>query len=253
MNRDTIPHYHPYYPIEHRHSGSRLPHNFFANLVLVDPRNTQMAPEIKFNAFGIPYIVEFKNISFRARSRSRSRTPPRRTTIVDRDSRCFSFIVVDRPPSFDDVVTDTASIASIATASSQTLAYPGEDTGEGEGLFIQFATHCGMHQKLSAMQLWRLKQRIATAVIAAGMDASPGTEKTDPMPAIPTLSRISYGSIRSDGSAPAPDDSPGALFRGTYGQVMTALQAAGLIVTPCKESGFDQGAHLEALGTRVLL
>lgn len=200
-----------------------------------------MAPEIKFSAFGIPYLVEFRNVSFRARSRSRSRTPPR-ATIVDRDSRCFSFILVDRPPSFDDAVTDTASIASIATASSQTLAYPGEDTGEGDGLFIQFATHCGMHQKLSAMRLWRLKQRIAKAVIAAGMDASPGTERTDPMD-MPTLSRMSYGSIQSDGSAPASDDSPGALFRGTYGQVMTALQAAGLIVTPCKESGFDQGAH----------
>ncbi|KZT72866.1 hypothetical protein DAEQUDRAFT_663600 [Daedalea quercina L-15889] len=200
-----------------------------------------MAPEIKFTAFGIPYVVEFKNVSFRVRSRSHS--PPPRNTIIDRDSRCFSFILVDRPPSIDD----TASIASIETASSQTLAYPGEDEGEGEGLFIQFATQRqGMHQKLSNMRLWRLKQRIAKAVLAAGMDASPGTEKLDPMD-VPTLSRMSYGSIRSDDSSPAPDGSPGALFRGTYGQVMTALQAAGLVATPCKESGFDQATRLGAL------
>lgn len=203
-----------------------------------------MAPEIKFNAFGIPYLVEFKNISFRARSRLRSRTP-RRATVIDRDSRCFSFILVDRPPGFDDAITDTASIASVvtaSTASSQTLAYPPENTSEGDGLFIQFATHHGMYQKLSAMRLWRLKQRIAQAVVAAGMDASPGTVRMDPMD-VRTLSRMSYGSIRSDGSVPAPDGSPGALFRGTYGQVMTALQAAGLVATPCKESGFDQGTH----------
>ncbi|KAH9936971.1 uncharacterized protein B0H18DRAFT_949984 [Fomitopsis serialis] len=179
-----------------------------------------MAPEVKFTAWGIPYLVEFKNVAFRARQRSRS--PPRVPTIA-RDSRCFSFILVDRPPSFDD----TTSIASVETASSETLAYPGDDTGEGEGLFIQFATQRrGMHQKLSNTRLWRLKQRIAKAVLAAGMDASPGTEKTDPMD-VPTLSRMSYGSIRSDDSSPMPDGSPGALFSGTYGQVMVALQARG--------------------------
>jgi len=199
-----------------------------------------MAPEVKFTAWGIPYLVEFKNVAFRARQRSRS--PPRVPTIA-RDSRCFSFILVDRPPSFDD----TASIASVETASSETLAYPGDDTGEGEGLFIQFATQRrGMHQKLSNTRLWRLKQRIAKAVLAAGMDASPGTEKMDPMD-VPTLSRMSYGSIRSDDSSPMPDGSPGALFSGTYGQVMVALQAAGLVTTPCKESGFDEATRLGAL------
>ncbi|TFY53852.1 hypothetical protein EVJ58_g9207, partial [Rhodofomes roseus] len=151
--------------------------------------------------------------------------------------------LVDHAPSFDD----TASIASIATASSQTLAYPGEDTGEGEGLFIQFATQRrGMRQKLSNTRLWCLKQRIAKAVLAAGMEGSPEMEKANPMD-VPTLSRLSFGSIRSDVSVPVPEGAPGSLFRGTYGQVMTALQAAGLVTTPCKESGFDEATRLGAL------
>lgn len=37
------------------------------------------------------------------------------------------------------------------------------------------------------------------------------------------------------------------LFRGTYGQVMVALKAAGLVATPCMEGDFAGATRLGAL------
>lgn len=73
----------------------------------------------------------------------------------------------------------------------------------------------------------RLRRAIAAAVQESGME-SPKAEKTDPI---------------------ADPESPGvgvqkstkSLFRGTYGQVMSALKEAGLMTTPCPEDGFEEG------------
>lgn len=64
------------------------------------------------------------------------------------------------------------------------------------------------------------------AVKDAGME-SPDTEKRNPM----------------DQDAPSlpQEKSSKSLFRGTYGQVMSALKDAGLMTTPCAEAGFENG------------
>ncbi|PCH34189.1 hypothetical protein WOLCODRAFT_135558 [Wolfiporia cocos MD-104 SS10] len=191
-----------------------------------------MAPEIKFTSYGIPYVVEFADVNFGSCSPA-SRTHADTPALGKKSS----------PVSNTSTSTLLGTIGSSATASSETLAYPEGD--EGEGLFIQFASHLSRpHHKLSHSRLLRLKQRIAKAVLAAGMDAAPSTRRVHPMD-IPRLSRLSRGSIQS--TATVPEDNGGALFRGTYGQVMAALHAAGLVTTPCKESGVDEATRLGAL------
>jgi len=192
-----------------------------------------MAPEIRFNSLGIPYLVEFANVHFRSRSHP-SHSFPRPTS---------SWVSINH--SLGVYGSTSTLLGSLATASSETLICPEESSSDGEGLFIQFASHrFRPPHKLSGSRLMRLKQRIAKAVLAAGMDSSPAAEKGDPME-VPNLSRISCGSIQSTDSGPVEDQ--GSLFRGTYGQVMTALQSVGLVTTPCKESGLDEATRLGAL------
>ncbi|KAI0931541.1 hypothetical protein AcW1_001083 [Taiwanofungus camphoratus] len=191
-----------------------------------------MVPEIRFNSFGIPYLVEFANVRFRSPSRSSS------------NARSGS----PSPSLNGSVYTHESGITTLAsaeTASSDTLACPDQERSESGGLYIQFASHplrppC----KLSYSRVLRLKHRIAKAVLAAGMDSSPTSEVGDPMN-MATLSRLSCGSINSTDDV--PEDVPGSLYRGTYGQVMTALQAVGLTTTPCKETGIEQATRLGAL------
>lgn len=189
------------------------------SLLGTDSRSV-MAPEVKFTSFGIPYVVEFGNIAFRTGSRSGSPS-------------------LSLNHSYGTYGSTSTLLATVGTASSETLHSTDEGIADGEGLYIQFASHrFRPPHKLSNSRLLRLKHRIAKAVLAAGMDSSPSTEKDDPI-MVPTLSRVSYGSIQS--TDPLPGDETGSLFRGTYGQVMSALQSVGLITTPCKESGVDEG------------
>jgi hypothetical protein len=44
-----------------------------------------------------------------------------------------------------------------------------------------------------------------------------------------------------DASVPTQQNTSKSLFRGTYGQVMSALKDAGLMTTPCTEAGFEDG------------
>lgn len=50
-----------------------------------------------------------------------------------------------------------------------------------------------------------------------------------------------------DASEPVQQKSSKSLFRGTYGQVMSALKDAGLMMTPCTEAGFEDATRLGAL------
>ncbi|KAI0660692.1 hypothetical protein C8Q70DRAFT_1044579 [Cubamyces menziesii] len=242
-----------------------------------------MAPEIRFNALGIPYLVEFANVTFRPPSRSNSRSSSRSFSIRrdadgPRPSRSIAsmrqaepparpaghrpFTIRDRRDTSESrpslSLRPTASRSTLnsdrtlaATASSETLAGPntGFDTTEDHGLYIRLASQLAQPpSKLSDERIARLKYRIAKAVMAAGMDTSTSAEAGDPMAATAgdgAQARASISSIHSEDVATR--GMPGSLFRGTYGQVMTALKAAGLATVPCKESGVHNATRLGAL------
>jgi len=50
-----------------------------------------------------------------------------------------------------------------------------------------------------------------------------------------------------DASGPTLQKTSKSLFRGTYGQVMSALKDAGLMMTPCTEAGLEDATRLGAL------
>ncbi|CDO73024.1 hypothetical protein BN946_scf185007.g78 [Trametes cinnabarina] len=217
-----------------------------------------MSPEVRFNALGIPYVVEFANVTFRSPSRSSSRAssrpvvsrrdaelpplPSSRPLGLRRDASASRSSLNLRPTLSRSTLNSDRTLA--ATASSETLACQEPekaiDTNEDHGLYIRFATQLSQPpSKLSPSRIARLKYRIAKAVMAAGMDTSPSAELGDPMDDS-ARGRASISSIRSEDVE--TKGMPGSLFRGTYGQVMTALRAAGLTTVACKESATRLGA-----------
>jgi hypothetical protein len=109
---------------------------------------------------------------------------------------------------------------------------PQQHSGPDEklnGLLIRYpvdASH-GSDFTPSQSRLRRLQKVIADAVTAAGMDSPPALKVPNPM------DRNNIASMPS---------APGALYRGTYGQVTTALLAAGLAIAPCPTTGLTNGA-----------
>ncbi|KAI0354575.1 hypothetical protein OH77DRAFT_1521484 [Trametes cingulata] len=203
-----------------------------------------MAPEIRFNALGVPYLVEFANVTFRSPSRSSSRCSSRSVTSRREASESRPSLNL-RPTISRSTLNSDRTLTS--TASSETLTGPGAgpDLTEDHGLYIRFASQLAKPPcKLSEHRLARLKYRIAKAVLAAGMDTSPSGELGDPMDDAGRC-RASISSIHSENVE--HEGLPGSLFRGTYGQVMTALRAAGLATVPCKESGVEFATCLGAL------
>lgn len=77
----------------------------------------------------------------------------------------------------------------------------------------------------------RLQNLISDAVKKAGMEGAPAAEKQG-----------KTDNIDNSGALPEKASSK-ALFRGTYGQVMSALNSKDLMTTPCDEAGFDKGQH----------
>jgi len=78
-----------------------------------------------------------------------------------------------------------------------------------------------------------LQKTITSAVVEAGMDTPYALEE-----------HIDH----HHPSTTTPDyRGPDSLFRGTYGQVMVALKAAGLVATPCMEGEFAGATRLGAL------
>jgi hypothetical protein len=71
----------------------------------------------------------------------------------------------------------------------------------------------------------RLQKTITSAVVEAGMDTPSALEEQMDV----STNVTGYHSRDT-------------LFRGTYGQVMVALKAAGLVATPCMEGDFAGGA-----------
>ncbi|KAI0756280.1 hypothetical protein C8Q80DRAFT_1215286 [Daedaleopsis nitida] len=258
-----------------------------------------MAPEIRFNAFGIPYLVEFANVTFRSRSRAASVSTTTTASQLTCEAPSLHKPAHERQPSLrrgslrrSPSVATFDSDWTFATASSETLAGPSvpkakssgkadpyaytytdgrnhtpepfspllsprskplpeitverEIETEGAGLLIRSAAGAA-RGRLSHARLARLKYRIARAVVAAGMDSSPAAcERADPLDgARREAYRASVSSIRSE--EVETHGLPSSLFRGTYGQVMAALTAAGLTAAPCKASGVQDATRLGAL------
>lgn len=200
-----------------------------------------MTPEIKFTSFGIPYLVEFANVKFRSALKRRHTAPK-----PVRRNRSHS-----STSSSTSVSSDTTLNSSLSTASSETLASVYDGNDEGDGLHIQFAPQYEPRQALSPeRRLNRMKYMIANAAVAAGMTAPSGMDKADPVDrAMHRLSRRfeahTHDSLPHAGST-------NSFYRGTYGQLMAALQSAGLMTTPCKASGVEDGEFCGSKATQTL-
>ena len=113
------------------------------------------------------------------------------------------------------------------------------DAKPGRGLYIQFSTSTPTCEALpsysprpepmrSKSAITRLRRTIAGAVQDAGMESPTATEKQNPLD-------------NKDASGSPQHKTTKSLYRGTYGQVMSALKDAGLMTTPCTEAGFEGG------------
>ncbi len=120
---------------------------------------------------------------------------------------------------------------TLASARSSATLYPTVDhhQSEGKALYIRFASE-GLTGPmpgplLSQQRLEQLKRRLRRAVLAAGMDPSPGTVSKD-------------GTIRAadERHVSTKSTGAGALYQGTYGQVEQAIRDAGLSARRCDES-----------------
>ncbi|KAG1754956.1 uncharacterized protein EDB91DRAFT_1042360 [Suillus paluster] len=259
-----------------------------------------MSQQIHWTSFGIPYVVEFNNVSFVPR-----RTSPSQDTLTSLPSpegspsfseqsltyscpsaasssssfchisHCMLDSQLKTRSSISRIVSLSRSATGVRSASSffkrknqkshadtrkpcstSQKAYgnpidtwcfipphvpkplPPVPQQEAEdvhvdGLHIQFATPPYDPHASSRSRLVRLQKTITSAVVEAGMDTPSALEE------------------HMDDCAPstkAPDYySRDTLFRGTYGQVMVALKAAGLVATPCVEGEFAGATRLGAL------
>lgn len=120
---------------------------------------------------------------------------------------------------------------------SASFSSAGTSSARPDGLFIHFPPNMQSRKAVSTRRrIRRLKETIAEAVIQAGMDSPPADEVPNPMEAI--TPRVPRGvSVVTAG----PGHGQGSLFRGTYGQVVLALRSAGLVITPCADTGVRDG------------
>jgi hypothetical protein len=159
--------------------------------------------------------------SSRSRSSSCSHTSPRR-----------------RSPSPTESLTSWCTIPPYEPSPAPEAPYAGI-TKQGRGLYIQFSSSFSTSEPppsyysrpepmRSKSAICRLKRTIATAVQDAGMESPTVVKKQD--------------AFDSDDTSGLPQqNSSKSLFRGTYGQVMSALKDAGLMTTPCTEAGLEDG------------
>lgn len=188
---------------------------------------SSMAREIKFTPFGVPYVPEFDNVSFvpeRPASRSSSsssfcyiESPPPSQRFPAFSLRSASSLFKRRPtqpihpPAHDhDLVNDT----------SKPLPPPPKlDVSEPNGIYIRFPPDSSQPCMSRKQGLVLLQQTISAAVLDAGMSRSPGN--------------MSHPECHSSDNQARGCRSADALFCGTYGQMMAALEGAGLSATPC--------------------
>jgi hypothetical protein len=159
-------------------------------------------------------------LSSRSRSSSRSYTPRRRSSSPTESLSSWCYI-----PPYEPSQTPEVS--------------PSEIAKPGRGLYIQFANSFPTSEAPPSYSsrpepirrkstITRLRRTITTAVQDAGMESPTATDKQNPLDS-------------KDLSQSTQRRSSKSLFRGTYGQVMSALKDAGLMITPCTEAGFEEG------------
>ena len=190
-----------------------------------------MPSEIKFNAFGVPYVVEFGNVSFK-NFPSLTRKPPKSTKLLSRlpqRSVTLSHCPTCHKPK---------EVFKVQSLNFDLLETKPEDSHEQSGgLYIQLPSRRRgtSQEKISPEKLSRLRKTIAYAVTQAGMSTPAASDRADPLNAI-------MGGSESQPQTRTANASH-TLFKGTYGQVKGALQDAGLVVTPCPETGYDYGKN----------
>ncbi|KAI6047877.1 hypothetical protein EDC04DRAFT_2620327 [Pisolithus marmoratus] len=84
-------------------------------------------------------------------------------------------------------------------------------------------------------RLMYLQKTLASAVLAAGME-TPSTN-----------TGFCTANGQENKTQVNKESNSGGLFRGTYGQVTTALENAGLTATPCDSDGIAGATRLGAL------
>lgn len=202
-----------------------------------------MTREIKFTSFGIPYILEFENVSFVP---ERPPSPePRHSLYTTPSSSSSSFCYIDSPPPPSRFPSFSLPSASSLFKRKNTQHSPPRhtipsrtsDTSEGtkplpppprtgvsetHGIYIQFPAERSHPQMSRKERLVHLQQTISMAVLDAGMSRSPGNTSTH------SEKHSNGNAIRGSRGHRTPD----ALFCGTYGQLVAALEAAGLSATP---------------------
>lgn len=266
-------------------------------------RHFEMPQQIHWTSFGIPYLVEFNNVSFAPRRTPSpsedtltSFHPPENSASVSEQSLTYSCpsatsstssfchisqCMLESPLQTRSSISRLTSLSRSAPgmrsassffkrkhqkshpstrkpySTSQNASNNPIDTWccipahvpkplppvpqqepEGvhvDGLHIQFATPPYDPRASSRSRLVRLQKTISSAVVEAGMDTpSSLEEQTD-------VSTNVAGHRTRD-----------TLFRGTYGQVMVALKAAGLVATPCMEGDIAGGAQLRHMNISLL-
>ncbi|KLO09342.1 hypothetical protein SCHPADRAFT_834136 [Schizopora paradoxa] len=206
-----------------------------------------MPAEIKFNNLGIPYLVEFANISIRSSSLfSKKNKDGKKGAAKKEIKKDDKKKKLPPPPIRCPTCGHLPSHSPRGDDDDEHGARPG-------GLHIRFASASGStlqltpgapSQKLSDRRLAKLRWAIATAVTRAGM-TTPANEDGNPADSASSAGSSSDG--HSSARSTASTASKQSLFKGTYGQVKEALKNAGLVATPCPETGFENATRLGAL------
>ncbi|KAF8846108.1 hypothetical protein BDN67DRAFT_976936 [Paxillus ammoniavirescens] len=255
-----------------------------------------MTQDIRFNSFGIPYVVEFENVSFAPQHRiqdSRSKHTCHDLLVSSfsdpglaysptpsPSSSTSSFCHIESPPpappfpplhrsfslrsasslfrlkprrssldmslpSIRPIPSQCSNLSSNAlptwSAPEHTKPLPPTPHRkvadvQADGLYIQFTSPESLPQMGRKDKLVHLQKTINTAVLEAGMNTPPkNTVCQEPSNAEKT-SQETRGYKTHD-----------ALYCGTYGQMMVALEGAGLYATPCLEAGLSGSTRLGAL------
>jgi len=188
-----------------------------------------MPAEIKFTSFGIPYLVEFANVSIRSPA-----------SVFKKKGKAKS--KTDKlPPTPGPVRCPTCGHHPHAALSAKGGGDAKDHGPRPGGLYIRFGSEPtdAAPSRISDRRLARLRRTIAEAVTNAGMSTPPTDENLNATDATSPLD--GRAAVRST------ESSKQALFKGTYGQVKEALKNAGLITTPCAEGGFENATRLGAL------
>lgn len=248
-------------------------YNYIILLTPFSPLLSQahMTRQIKFTPFGIPYVTEFENVSVVPERRpdqlrpmctpfhdSLSRFESRHTLHTSPSSSTSSFCYIESPPPpprFPPFSLRSASslfkrkptqhppcTGTLNDPTTETLLPedtkplpppPHSDVSETHGIYIQFPPEHICPRMSRKEVLVRLQQTISLAVLDAGMSSSPGNT-THPE------KHSNENAVHRTRGYKTPD----ALFCGTYGQLMTALEAAGLSAIQCVGQGLSGCAQL---------